>query len=413
MVTILAWLACLGAFSAAASASPTTELLVKLSPQELEDGARALSARSIEGWTPVGVPGWLRVRVPEQQLERVRARLEHTPGVLAVHTDHPVRVALVPDDTYWPSQWALAKINAPDAWDLTTGRVEVVIAVLDTGMELSHPDLSGQVWVNPGETPGNGIDDDANGKVDDLHGWQFLEIGESSNVSDDYGHGTHVSGIIAAAGNNGTGVAGMAWGSRLMVVKVLDNEGNGRYSDVAAGLVYAADNGAQVINVSLGGDEDLPVLRDAVDYARARGALIVAAAGNYCRGQYVLFPAAYGNTIAVAASDRDDRLAYSSCRGPEVDLTAPGESVYSTCLGGGYCSSSGTSMAAPHVSGLAALIWSHHPEYAPGQVRHTMWVTAEALQEPYTGWGRIDAGRALSLELYVLHFPSITRGADP
>jgi subtilisin family serine protease len=249
------------------------------------------------------------------------------------------------------------------------------------------------------------VDDDGNGKVDDVNGWRFCHDAggypdESNDVTDGYGHGTHVSGIVAAKGNNGLGVAGVAWDCRLMVVKVLDDLGDGWYSDVAAGLVYATDNGAQIANLSLGGTEDNPLMADAVDYAEAQGTLVVAAAGNIAHGHHaVLYPAAYDNALAVAASDANDWRASFSCYGPEVDLAAPGSSVYSTCQGGGYCYKSGTSMAAPHVAGLAALIWSYRPTYTVTQVKETMIDTAHDIEGPgwdeYTGWGRIDAPRAL------------------
>jgi subtilisin family serine protease len=288
-------------------------------------------------------------------------------------------------------------VRAPAAWNINTGSPNIVVAVLDTGIDLDHSDLIGQLWVNPGEIRGNGLDDDGNGHIDDIHGWNVLESG-SSVIDDDHGHGTHVSGIIAARGNNGQGIAGMAWSSRVMVVKVLDEYGDGYYSDLAEGLTYAADNGARVANLSLGGTMPSQLLQDAIDYAHARGTLIVAATGN--TNSAIQYPAASDNTLAVAASNRDDERASFSCYGPEADLTAPGSSIYSTCLGGDYCPKSGTSMASPHVAGLAALIYAQEPTLTPNQVAQLLKETSQDIDapgwDPYTGWGRIDAYRVLA-----------------
>ena len=165
---------------------------------------------------------------------------------------------ITPNDPGWPSQWGPAKIQAPAAWSLVTD-TRVIIAVVDSGVQLSHEDLASEVWTNPGEIPGNGLDD-GNGKVDDIHGWNFYQMwtgtvftpSENANVQDDYGRGTHVAGIAAAETNNSVGIAGVAWGARVVPVKVLDEYGTGWYSDIALGLAYAANNRAKIINLSLG-----------------------------------------------------------------------------------------------------------------------------------------------------------------
>ena len=393
-------LACLGAFPAGAVSRPET-LLVKLRPDALLDPAVALSGYGVQRWFRLGVPGWFRTIVDESAA--AQARLEGDPDVLAVQRDHPVHAALIPNDLYWGWQWGPAQIHAPDAWDMVTGRPDIVLALIDTGADMDHSDLVGQFWVNADEVPGNGIDDDANGKVDDIHGWRFGRDAEgnpneSNNLDDDHGHGTHVAGIAAAAGNNGLGIAGIAWGCRLMIVKVLDANGDGLESDVASALVYAADNGARIANLSLGGDIDSSLMRDAVKYASENGVLVVAAAGN--NNGAVLYPAAYEPVLAVAASDANDERAPYSSHGPEVDLTAPGSGIYSTCVGDQYCGKSGTSMATPHVSGLAALIWSRYSDYTAAQVRQALIDSVQDMGTPgwdeYTGWGRIDAWRAIS-----------------
>jgi len=371
-------------------------LLVKLTPLAWETPQLTLSGNALSDWDLLRVPGWIRVTVTGDQGQTIAA-LRDNPAVQAVEEDQLVRLSLTPNDSYWDLQWGPGIVRAPAAWNINTGSPDVIVAVLDTGIDLDHSDLVGQLWVNSGEIPGNGLDDDGNDYVDDVHGWNVL--GDGNNViDDDHGHGTHVSGIIAARGDNGQGIAGMAWGSRVMVVKVLDELGNGLYSDLAEGLTYAADNGAQIANLSLGGTVPSQLLQDAVDYAHAHGTLVVAANGN--TNSAIQYPAASENTLAVAASTPYDERASYSCYGPEADLTAPGSSVYSTCRGDDYCYKSGTSMATPHVAGLAALIYAQEPTLTPDQVAQLLKETAQDMDEPgwdpYTGWGRIDAYRALA-----------------
>ena len=232
-------------------------------------------------------------------------------------------------------------------------------------------------------------------------------------VQDDNGHGTHVAGIAAAATNNGIGVAGVAWGAQIMPVKVLDEYGSGWLSDVAAGIVYASDQGAKIINVSLGGSTLSQTLCDAVAYAsQTTGALVVAAAGN--TGGAVLYPAACDHVLAVAATDRADQRAYFSNLGPQVDLAAPGVDIYSTWYqsglqASGYFTKSGTSMATPQVAGVAALVWSRWPTWTPDQVAQRLLDTALDLGEPgwdaYTGWGRLDAAAAVGAPVWRIYLP--------
>jgi len=322
---------------------------------------------------------------------------------------------ITPDDPGWINQWGPAKIEAPAAWSIVTGTPDVRIAVLDTGIYLEHEELSIQLWTNFGETPGNWIDDDGNGKVDDVHGWHFFHSwsgsvylpAEDGDVRDDNGHGTHVAGIAAAAANNGVGIAGIAWNARIMPVKVLNQYGDGFYSDLAAGIVYAADNSARVINMSLGGTESSQTLCTAVDYAHSRGSLVVSAAGNDGAG-WVMYPAACPSVLAVAATDAHDQRASFSNYGSPMALAAPGVDIYSTgwmsdrtndCASG-YCYKSGTSMAAPHVSGVAALAWSRWPGLSADAV--AMQITRTAVDvgslgwDEYTGWGRLDAAATVT-----------------
>jgi subtilisin family serine protease len=350
------------------------------------------------------------VRVPIGQECATVESLRRDPRVAYAELDYAVHSTdvVTPTDPGWANQWGPVQINAPAAWSIVTGTSNVTIAIVDSGIRLDHEDLASKLWTNPGEIPGNGIDDDGNGKIDDVHGWHFYQkwtgVGsgfipaEDAHIVDDYGHGTHVAGIAAAAGNNGVGIAGIAWGARVMPVKVLDQYGTGYYSDIAAGIIYAADNGARVINLSLGGTEDSQTLRKAVDDARSRGALVVAATGN--TGEAVLYPAAYEPVLAVAATDQSDQVAYFSNRGPQVDVAAPGVDIFSTWpWREGYFTKSGTSMAAPHVAGLAALIRSERPDLSADQIAQVITVTAQDVAEPgwdaLAGWGRIDAYAAV------------------
>jgi subtilisin family serine protease len=368
------------------------------------------------------------VRVPVGQECAVLNALRQERGVAFAELDYAVKATAAPepDDAEWSRQWGPVKINAPGAWSITLGTSDVVVAVLDTGVRLGHEDLTENLWTNPGEIPDNGVDDDVNGKVDDFRGWHFFHewawdgtqytylTREDNHIGDDNGHGTHVSGIAGAKINNGVGIAGMAGASRLMVVKVLDEYGNGWYSDLAQGIVYAVENGADVINLSVGGRLPSETLRQAVAYARAHGVLIVGAVGNVAEDGYddVLYPAAYGDVLAVAATDQsDNRVAFSN-HGPEVDVGAPGKDIYSTWYTYDYLFESGTSMAAPHVSGLAALVWSARPDLTAAQVAKIITTTAADVnvdtypgRDEYLGWGRIDAGRALSMTTHAGDLP--------
>lgn len=392
---------------------------------------------SEQGWSiervlaPLGA---YSLRVPAGSEITATDTLRRLPAVACAELDYAARATdgVIPNDPGWSQQWGLQKIGAPSAWQVVTGTPNVVIAIVDTGIHLAHEDLAPQVWTNPGEIPGNRIDDDANGKVDDVHGWHFFHHwtgsefvpDEDARVQDDNGHGTHVAGIAAAATDNGIGVAGIAWQAQLMPVKVLDGYGTGWYSDIAAGIIYAVDNGARILNLSLGGSEPSETLCAAVEYAHTRGALVIAATGN--TGGAVMYPAACEHALGVAATDPTDTYAAFSNHGPEVDVAAPGVDVYSTwcrrndylgtCLGDYYFTKSGTSMATPHVSGLAALVWSLWPEWTSEQVARHIQQTAVDLGEPgwdeRYGWGRVDAGRALGI-FRRYYLPLVVRNFQP
>ncbi len=288
---------------------------------------------------------------------------------------------LYPNDPYYGNQWALEKANAPAAWSLSTGQ-GTLIAVLDTGTDLDHPDLASKVRTD--------ID------------WDYIH--DDAVAADDHGHGTHVSGIAAAATNNGVGVAGLGWEATILPLKVLDADGVGYEDDLAAGIRYAADNGADVINMSLGGPYACPfIVQEAVDYAYAKGVVVIAAAGNHGGSSgpnAEMFPANCEHVLGVAATTSSDAHASYSNYGNHVSVAAPGSSIYSTLRGGGYGYNSGTSMATPYVAGLAALVRARYPSYTPDQVASAILDNADDLGttgwDQYYGCGRINAFEALS-----------------
>jgi subtilisin family serine protease len=282
-----------------------------------------------------------------------------------------------PADVYYTNQWALERVRAPQAWAHSTGR-DIVVAVLDTGVDLDHPDLMSKVLTD--------LDRDF--------------VNDDFTAADDHGHGTHVAGIAAAATDNGLGIAGLGWDVRILPLKVLDSEGNGDGLNLAAAIRYAADRGADVINMSLGGAVPCgwPV-DDAVNDAHSRGVTLIAAAGNYL-GDTEMFPANCEHVLGVAATDEADMRAPYSNYGGHVSVAAPGSRIYSTIDGGSYDYDSGTSMATPHVASLAALLLARYPLYTPDQIASAILDNAQDLGAPgweeYYGCGRMDASLALA-----------------
>ncbi|MDX2239215.1 MAG: S8 family peptidase [Leptolyngbyaceae cyanobacterium bins.302] len=272
--------------------------------------------------------------------------------------------------------WGLDRIKAPEVWAQGYTGQGVVVAVVDTGVDYRHPDLDSNIWTNPGEIANDGLDNDGNGFIDDIRGWDF--VNNTNNPMDDDSHGTHVAGTIAAE-NNGVGVTGVAYNAKIMPVKVLGQDG-GTYEAVAAGIRYAADNGAQVINLSLGGSASSNLVTEAVKYAVERGAVVVMASGNESRAQ-PSFPANLARNwgIAVGAIDRNDRIANFSNRAGRTPLdfvVAPGVEILSTTPNNTYSSFNGTSMATPHVAGVAALMLSANPNLSPTQIESILIQTA-------------------------------------
>lgn len=337
---------------------------------------------------------------PESEVTRVVEALSSDPRIEWAEPDYVAHVAFTPNDPHYTDQWGLVQIHADQAWDVTQGSPAVAIAIVDTGIDLDHPDLAGKLWVNPGEIPGNGIDDDGNGKIDDVNGWDWVN-GDNS-PQDDIGHGSHVAGVVAGATNNSVGIAGACPNCRVMALKVLDAGGSGTYSDIAAGITYAVDKGAKVINLSLGGYADSQLLRDAVAYA-SQYAVVVAAGGNDSK-QERFYPAAYDDyVVAVAATDNSDEKTAFSNYGEWVDISAPGVSIWSTVYDDGYAAWSGSSMAAPFVSGVAGLVRSQNPSWSAGAVRGQLLHTADGIDglnpgyEGKLGMGRVNAYQAVTV----------------
>ncbi len=321
-------------------------------------------------------------------IEKVLPDYKNDPNIEYAEPDYIVSAFMVPNDPgYALYQWDLVNIGMPDAWNVTTGEASsVLVAVVDTGVNYTHQDLAGKVVL----------------------GHNYINSSTPNNPLDDNGHGTHISGVIAADTNNNTGIAGINWNARIYAVKVLDHDGFGTISDTAAGMTEATDYGIKIINLSLGDSSFSQAFADAVNYAYANGTLVVAAAGNENTSSPV-YPAALPNAFSVAATDQNDHRAVwgssvSSNYGPWVDICAPGSDIYSTWLGvDQYQFKDGTSMATPHVSGLASLLISRNPNWTPDQLKSRIETTADnidAINPGFSGklgWGRINASRAIGI----------------
>jgi len=359
-----------------------------------------------------------RLRLPEGvDVQQASTLYNELPWVEYAEPNYIIRAAILPDDPFYtPKQaWYYDLINAPAGWDIERGRPAIIAAVLDTGVDLDHPDLESKVWINAREIVGNDIDDDKNGCMDDVHGCNFVALPPSSDPSDDHGHGTMMAGILGARSNNGLGVTGTAWGVTLLPVKVLDSTGAGTASDVAQGIVYAAKSGAQIINLSMARPSPSRALEEAVKEAHnVFGAILVGASGNEGL-EGVGYPAAYPGVIAVSAFDRSDpnsRAPFSNW-GPEVSVAAPGVDVFSSHLNGGYATGEGTSFATAFVSGLVALLLSQDSSRSDDDIRALLRISSDDLPDGGTpnwdGWGRLNMGEALNTQAFRSVVPGVVR----
>jgi serine protease len=365
------------------------------------------------------------VQVPPGETEDAMKMLQGHPRVRYVEPNHLVRTLATPDDPRFPELWGLhntgqtggtpdADIDAPEAWDLETGSQDVVVGVTDTGVDFGHPDLAAQQWVNAGENCGStdpgatcderadGLDNDTNGYVDDWRGWDFAN--DDNDPADDHDHGTHVSGTIGAVGSNTTGVTGVNWNVKVMALKFLDQTGFGTTADAISATLYAADNGARVSSNSWGGGPFDQALLDAIEYGAGKGMLFVAAAGNDGRNNDTTptYPANYVSEaiVSVAATDHNDARAFFSNYGAKsVDLGAPGVNILSTTRNASYEAFQGTSMATPHVAGVAALLAARFPSASPYGLKALLLRSVDpvpALAATTTTGGRLNAFTAAS-----------------
>jgi subtilisin family serine protease len=376
----------------------TSAILVRFSSDTSE--AYRANVRALVG------DGWLEryTLVPGLELVHVRGSVPDAiarvkPFVMYAEPNWVVHRASVPNDPSFGLEWGLrntgqtvnggdlgtagADIRATQAWDIFTGDPNFVIADIDTGLQYTHPDIAANAWTNPGEIAGNGIDDDGDGFVDDVHGWDFYS--NDNDPADQNGHGTHTAGTIGAVGNNGVGVSGVNWHCKIMAVRFLGPSGSGTLAGAVGAIQFCVTRGVKVSNNSWVGPFDQSE-SDAVSAARNAGHLMVCAAGNNGTNNDAnpgsSYPASFDfdNIIAVAATNNDDgRASFSNYGATKVDLAAPGDNVYSTWQGSGYMYDSGTSMATPHVTGAVAMVWALNPSFTHQQVIYRILSTVRPL----------------------------------
>ncbi len=369
----------------------------KAKAQQMLDSLQVMGLKEIKKLDNLGV---YVLSIPEgTDPEEISRALESHPDILYAEPDYIAYATAKPNDKYFAYQYYLlnegqeyytgrrgkagADIKATDAWEREEGSQDVIIAIIDTGVYLQHEDLKEKI----------------------VPGYDF--VNEDTDPSDDHWHGTHVAGIASASTNNGIGVAGVCWNAKIMPIKVLDSTGSGYYSWIAHGISWAVDRGVKVINLSLGGESSSTTLEEAINYAFSKGVVCVASAGND-RNTRVLYPAAYQNCIAVGATNPFDEDSGWHSKGPEIDVSAPGEWILSTFnpeyenLNYNYVYASGTSMATSIVSGLAGLIFSKNPSLSSKDLMNLIKYTADDVNslifrgvDEYLGYGRINARTAI------------------
>ncbi len=342
--------------------------------------------------------------------------LENNPLVEYIEPNYLYTIEVIPNDPDFPKLWGMhntgqtggtvdADIDAPEAWNEFTGSNNVIVAVIDSGVDYNHPDLAANAWTNPGEIPNNGLDDDGNGFIDDIHGWDFYNL--DNDPMDDNSHGTHCSGTIGGVGNNALGVVGVNWNVKIMALKFLSAAGSGSSAGAISCIEYATMMGADLSSNSWGGGSFSIALEAAIQDAYTAGVLFVAAAGNSGGDNdiYPHYPSSYtiGNIVAVGATDHNDQrvnAGWASNYGiTSVDIGAPGLDIYSTVPSGGYGYKSGTSMATPHVSGVLALVKGQFPGITVDAAKTLVFNSADVLPQLAGLWvtgGRLNAAMALS-----------------
>ncbi len=360
--------------------TPTSTVLVRFTASESASQIATLLA-PLDAQIKVSYPDGPSIVVlpPWETGAEASADLTGKPGVMYAQADETFHASgvqaaaaqVVPNNPDWDQEWGMNAVDAPSAWGITTGTSSTIVAVLDTGIDLDNPAFAGRIWVNP--SPGT------DGYANDVNGWNF--VSGDNDVQDDDGHGSHVSGIIAAAGNNGVGIAGLDWGATIMPVKILDAQGNGTTDAAVSGIYYAVEHGAKVINASWGGGAFSQAELDALNYANSQGVVFVTAAGNNSADNDTTptYPASYRtpNELVVAAINEQGELASYSNYGPStVDLAAPGSDIFST-VPGGFATYSGTSMATAFVTGSVALVDGVDPNLSASQMVSLIKSTAK------------------------------------
>lgn len=424
-----------------ANGQRTREMIVRLRPgftaKDLS-GSTTAPLRSIRSVFPSGER--LRSTLSLYRLDRyivvtviegsfgAEDLLGRSPVVEEVLENHRYRINRHPNDSLFERQYAFQKMELEEAWRRTRGSPSVVVGFVDTGIEYDHPDLLGSFAINDAEDinrngifdpwPANetrggvtgdldGVDNDGNGYADDVIGYDFVDqvvpnVGDWSKRDadpyDENGHGTTVAGVVSSRVDNGIGVAGAAPGVRIIALRSFDASGNGDDDDVAAATVYATDRGVRVLNMSFGDYYDSPLLHDVVRYARSRGVLVVASSGNEAISD-LHFPSSFPEVMSVGSTTREDNLSSFSSFGSQISVTAPGSDIQSLTNGHGYTRSSGTSLSAPYVTAVAALLISIHPSWTPDEVQTTIELTSDDLGragwDVYFGAGRVNARRAV------------------
>lgn len=348
---------------------------------------------------------------PSQQLTKsnnLQKRMMELGSIESVATKKPKQTSIIMNDPHIRKKWGLAKSNALDAWQLTTGSRDIIVAVVDTGIDVTHPDIKKNLWRNPGESgkdkngrdrATNGIDDDKNGYIDDVHGWNFVH--SNNYLKDNHGHGTHIAGIVGAEGGNNIGITGVAPRVSLMILKYFDpkSPGNNLVNTIKA-FNYAVKMNAHIINYSGGGMEFSQAEYQAVQKAEQKGILFVAAAGNERSNSDLskYYPADYqlDNIVSVTAINPDLQVLSTSNYGVQtVDIAAPGEDIYSTLPGGSYGTMTGTSQATAFVSGVAALLMAHNRDFDAKAVKKYVLRTGDNLQ-----WLKSKTGTSKKLNIY-------------
>ena len=383
---------------------PST-LLIKLNPA-VESQAKAGYLHLMPGVelekSLGAVPGLWQARItnPLLSVSQASGALSLDPRVSYVSVNSIHSAASIPNDPKFSSQWDLnanpVSIHATTAWDTFTGNGSTLVAVFDSGVDINHPDLKARIWTNSAETPGDGVDNDGNGIIDDLHGASFGKT-RSGDVSDITGHGTAVAGLIGATGNNAVGISGVNWAARILPLRVIQN-GQALDSDILAAMDYASRAGAKIWNLSLGGGAYSRAMADALDAASARGVIIVTASGNSGKDIDLApsFPASYSaeHLVVVAGTDEADNLAgFSNYGVATVDLAAPSTNLLTTTPGGGYGIQSGTSMSSALVTGALSLLWDANPGASAGAILDQLYkniTVLDSLKGKLSTAGRLD-----------------------